>query len=155
QGFIPMQTLVLRIDDLDDHQGGYRVSLRSWPQDQELLLPSIMPANLTPPGLPTALSAQAMLARFTGAVAPHDALCQICDQLDALLALGALGPTLQAAPHRVVLDIRARPLQALPWELLRRAHDQFPRFGDEQSPFSRGTLTSGPPLAPHGWPLRL
>src|SRR5262245_53901070 len=147
-----MQTLILRIEELDAGRGGYPLRLLRWPA--ELLAEEVIPQSLQLAGMAGPFVEAQLRDTFLGATGPEPALRQIGAQLYALVVQGAIGGSLNGAGgQRVVLEVRPGGLRDLPWELLWRT-DQAPGFGDEARPFSRGEL-SDEPLAPQEWPLRI
>jgi hypothetical protein len=152
-----MKTFVLRIDAVDNAQGGHPVSLidpATGTLAESLLVATLQPDAIAPPDAAGWLAREQISTTFATARAATAELGKIGAQLYHAFALGQLQQQLDNIPAgaRLILDIRDRMLAALPWELLTRDHRRL--FTDATRPICRGVQEKLAALGAHEWPLR-
>ncbi|MDT8307138.1 MAG: CHAT domain-containing protein, partial [Anaerolineae bacterium] len=150
-----METFVLRVDRLDAAEGHYPVSLAAV-EGGEGPAEATIPASLALPQMEEPFTAEEMRQRFLAAQAADEALLQIGQQLYALIHQGEVRARLATLPpqRRLLLDIRAPELEALPWELM--ADERRGRlFAEFVAPVCRGELRRAAAEGAGEWPLRM
>lgn len=148
------RTLLLRIEDAADDYEHYQVSLRTWPDGDEMAS-GLVPKDLLPADKEDPFSVAAIRDHFANIDGEDEQFKQIGQRLFQIMAPGALAERFNPAAGsvQVVLDIASASLHTLPWELLQQ--DEKPIFNETSRTFLRGRPQAGLALPAFSWPLRI